>query len=66
MWMMRSMALEGDRDSDEVDLAQFRSKPLEKYLPCASVIRAEPGVDCELTSDRADRMEEMKIGLRRC
>ena len=53
-------------DPPEVDMAQLISKPFEKYLPSATVTRAEPVVDWDLTSERAERMEEMKVGFRRC
>ncbi|GAB2294476.1 hypothetical protein Dimus_028682, partial [Dionaea muscipula] len=57
-------------DLEPEDCAQARSNPLEKNLPSPTVTRAEivpeEASAWDLTSDRADRIESIRVGLRRC
>lgn len=53
-------------DLEAADRAQSRSKPLEKNLPCAVVMRTEPRVAWDLAWARAERIDSVREMLRRC
>lgn len=44
----------------------MRSKPLEKNLPWAVVIRTEPRVAWDLAPSRVERIKLIKSGFSRC